>query len=89
MKTTRHVALALTSIFALAGPAEAQTGPQYASDTVVVADGDVRPLVSVRINANAGDEFYVAARMATKSARQNRTHRMLVALLLSCTDGVD
>jgi hypothetical protein len=69
-------------------PAVAQTGRHHARDTVVVANGTFFPLVSVTINANQGDEFYVTARMQTKSARQNRTHRMLAALLVGCADGV-
>jgi hypothetical protein len=79
---------AVAAVAAEVIPAAAQTGRHYARDTAVVANGAHVPLVSVTINANQGDKFYVNARMHTQSARQNRTHRMLAALLLGCTDGV-
>ena len=88
MDTKRVVAIALATVLllSLASPASAQTGRHYAEDTVVIANGAFHPLVSVTIQANQGDKFYVNARLQTKRARQNPTHRMLVALLLGCRD---
>jgi hypothetical protein len=88
MSRIAPVAVAVMLLLASAGPASAQTGRHYAEDTVVVADGTFHPLASVEIEAKEGDEFYVVARLQTRSATQSRTHRMLVALLLGCTDGV-
>lgn len=81
-------ALAVVLVLAIAGPASAQTGRRYASDTVVATDKTFHPLASVRISASKGDKFYVMARLQTKSARQAPKHRMLVALLLGCADGL-
>ena len=81
------VAAAGALLLAMASPASAQTGKEYAEDTVVATDGTIHPLASVEIEADAGDEFYVVARLQTKSATQSRTHRMLVALLLGCSNG--
>lgn len=85
MRLVAVMAVAIAGFAAV--PTAAQTGRHYARDTVVVANGRHYPLVSVTINANQGDKFYVKARMQTQSARQNRTHRMLGALLLGCTEG--
>jgi hypothetical protein len=81
------VAAAGALLLAMSSPASAQTGKEYAEDTVVATDGTIHPLASVEIEADAGDEFYVVARLQTKSATQSRTHRMLVALLLGCSNG--
>ena len=88
MRKLLSTACAAVVLIMTAAPAAAQTGRHHAEDSVVVADGMIHPLVSVRIRARAGDTFYVNARLQTGSARQDPTHRMLVALLLGCADGV-
>jgi hypothetical protein len=88
VKRTVCTAVVLVLLIMPAAPASAQTGRVYADDTIVNTDGAFHPLASVTIQANEGDKFYVAARLQTKSARQNPTHRMLVALLLGCADEV-
>lgn len=87
MKRILVVAPAMVLLVAVALPVSAQTVRKYAEDTVVATDGTFHPLASVRIEANEGDEFSVYAHLRTKSARQGRTHRMLVALLMGCADG--
>lgn len=89
VRAARFITVLLVAVSVFAIPASAQAETQYASDTVVVADGDIVPLASVTIEANAGDKFYVTSRLQTKAARQNRTHHMLVALMLGCDGGVD
>lgn len=88
MNVTGGIALVAVLLVAAAAPAAAQTGRHHAADTVVETDGTFHPLASVRITADEGDRFYVAARMQTKSATQGPTHNMLVALLLGCADGL-
>jgi hypothetical protein len=88
MRKVLSTAVVAVVLVMTVAPASAQTGRHHAEDTVVVTDGTIYPLVSVRIRASKGDTFYVNARLQTRSARQDPTHRMLVALLLGCADGV-
>jgi hypothetical protein len=89
MRVARFIAVLLVSVSVFAVPGLAQAETQYARDTVVVADGASVPLASVKIQANAGDKFYVNSRLQTKAARQTSYHHMMVGLTLGCDGGVD